>query len=126
MIAWISPSPAASEQQDLPSPGVGEDFRRRRLDKSWEKYGVGFFAIRSLPYKGGSQTMPEGLEALGGAPRGVGTPPVLFLPSWLLLRDFKAVSPSSRENISVVFFLELIGLRKVPETPKYEDRKSVV
>ena len=32
----------ASEQQDLPSPGVGDDFRRCRLDKSWEKYGVTF------------------------------------------------------------------------------------
>ena len=72
-MAWISPSPVASEQQDLPSPGVGEDFRlRRRLDKSWEKYGVPFFAIRSLPYKCGPQTMPEGVEAMGGAPQGVG------------------------------------------------------
>ena len=70
MIAWISPSPAVSEQQDLPSPEVGEDFRCRRLDKSWEKYGVGFFLIRSLPYKGGSQTMPEGPKTPGGAPRG--------------------------------------------------------
>ena len=63
MMASNSPSPAASEQQDLPSPGVGEDFRRRRLlDKYWKKYGVAFFAIRSLPYKGGPQTMPEGLD----------------------------------------------------------------
>ena len=114
-IAWISPSPAAAEQQDLPSPGVGEDFHlRRRLNKSWEKYGVSFFAIRSLPYKGGPQMMPEGLEAMGGAPPGA------FWPSWPLSRDFKALCPSSRENISVVFFLELIGLRKVPETTKYE------
>ena len=69
MMASISPCPAASVQQDLPSPRVGEDFRLHRcLDKSWEKYGVGFFVIRSLPFKGGPQTMPEGLEALGGAP----------------------------------------------------------
>ena len=120
-MAWISPSPAASEQQDLPSPGVGEDFRlRRRLDKSWEKYGVGFSAIRSLPYKGGPLTMPEGLETLGGAPQGVGAPRVLFWPSWLLLRDSKAVSPSSRENIFVVFFFELIEFQKVPQIAKYE------
>ena len=64
--------------------------------------------------------MPEGVEALGGAPQGVGAPPVAFSPSWHLLRDFNAVSPSSRENISVVFFLELIGPRKVPEIAKYE------
>ena len=80
-IAWISPSPAASEQQDLPSPGVGEDFRlRRRLDKSWEKYGVGFFVIRSYQYKGGDETTLEGPKRLGGAPRGVGAPPGTFPP----------------------------------------------
>ena len=76
-IASISPSPVASEQQDLPSPGVEEEFRRR-LDKSWEKYAVGFFTIRSLPYKGGPQTMPEALEAIGGVPRGWVRQP----PSW--------------------------------------------
>ena len=64
--------------------------------------------------------MPKGVEALGGAPQGVGAPPGSFSPSWLRLRDFKVVSPSSRENISVVFFLELIEFRKVPETAKYE------
>ena len=64
--------------------------------------------------------MPEGLQALGGAPQGVGAPPSAFWPSWLLLRDFKVVCPSSRENIAVVFFLELIEFRKVPETPKQE------
>ena len=64
--------------------------------------------------------MLEGLEALGGAPKGVGAPPGAFWPSWLLLHDFKAVCPSSRENIVVVFFIELIVSRKVPETTKQE------
>ena len=42
-MASLSPSPEAPVQQDLPSPGVGEDFRlRRRLNKSREKYGLGF------------------------------------------------------------------------------------
>ena len=39
----ISPSPEEPVQQDLPSPGVGEDFRlHRRLYKSREKYGLDF------------------------------------------------------------------------------------
>ena len=58
--------------------------------------------------------MPEGLEAMGGVPPGA------FWPSWPLSHYFKAVSSSFRENISVVFFLELIGVWKVPETAKYE------
>ena len=42
-MALISPSSEAPVRQDLPSPGVGEDFRLRlRLNKSWEKYGLGF------------------------------------------------------------------------------------
>ena len=82
-IAWISPSLEASEQQDLPSPGEGEDFRRRRrLDKSWEKYGVGFFATWSLPYKGGPQTMPEGPKTPGGAPRGWARHPGSWAACW--------------------------------------------
>ena len=66
MMASISPSPAASEQQDLPSPGVGEEFHRRRLYKSWETYGVGFSAIRRLWYKTGAKRSPEGQKRLGG------------------------------------------------------------
>ena len=76
-MAWISPSPVASEQQDLPSPGVGEDIRLR-LDKSWEKYGVPFFAIRILWYKRGDEAMLEAPKAPGGAPRGVGAPAPLL------------------------------------------------
>ena len=85
-MAWISPSPVASEQQDLPSPGVGEDLRLcRRLDKYWEKYGVSFFTIRSLPYKRGDETTLEGPKSMGGAPKGVGAPAHLLgslLTSW--------------------------------------------
>ena len=36
MEAVISPTAVASEQQDLPSPGEGEDFRLHRLYKSWK------------------------------------------------------------------------------------------
>ena len=103
MMDSISPSPAASEQQDLPSPGVGEDFRlRRRLDKSWEKYDVGFFAIRSSSYKGGPQKMHEGVEALGGTPQGVGAPPVPF-----------------RLRVSVCVIPKLYPLRFVKISPWY-------
>ena len=69
----ISPSPEALVQQDLPSPGVGEDFRfRRRLNKSREKYGLGFLAKRRRLLKGGPETMPEGETSLGGVPSQVG------------------------------------------------------
>jgi hypothetical protein len=68
MMASISPSPAASEQQDLPSPGVGEDFDlRRRLNKSWKKYGVPFLTKRRLSYIGKDETIPEVPESPGGA-----------------------------------------------------------
>ena len=81
MMASISPSPAASEQQDLPSPGVGEDFRlRRRLDKFWKNYGVPFFAILSCLYKGGDQPTSGGPNRPGGMPSGVGTPAPLLGP----------------------------------------------
>ena len=60
MVVSLSPSPEAPEQQDLPPPGVGEDFRlRRRLCKSWEKYGVGFFPRRSRLPKGEDETTLE-------------------------------------------------------------------
>ena len=72
-MASISSSPKAPVQQDLPSPGVGEDFRlRRRLNKSRKKYGLGFWAKRRLWYKRGPETMPEAQTSLGGAPRHVG------------------------------------------------------
>ena len=72
-MASISPSPEAPVQQDLPSPGVGEDFRlRRRLNKSREKYGLGFWAKRRLCLKGGPEAMLEARMSLGGAPRHVG------------------------------------------------------
>ena len=46
-MASISPSPEAPVWQDLPSPRVGEDFRLRyRLNKSREKYGLGFWVKR--------------------------------------------------------------------------------
>jgi hypothetical protein len=45
-MASISPSSEAPVLQDLPSPGVGEEFRLHRLYKSWEKYGVDFLARR--------------------------------------------------------------------------------
>jgi hypothetical protein len=54
-------------QQDLPSPGVGEDFHlRHRLNKSREKYGLGFWAKRRLWYKGGPDAMVEERTGLGG------------------------------------------------------------
>ncbi len=69
IMASIYPSPEAPVRQDLPSPGVGEDFRlHRRLNKSREKYGLGFWAKRRRRYKGGPETMPEGPTSLGGAP----------------------------------------------------------
>ena len=72
-MASISPSPEAPVQQDLPSPGVGEDFRlRRRLNKSREKYGLGFWAKRRRLLKGGPETMPEGETGMGGAYSKVG------------------------------------------------------
>jgi hypothetical protein len=41
-------------RQELPSPGVGVDFRlRRRLNKSWEKYGLGFRRNGGVYIKGG-------------------------------------------------------------------------
>jgi hypothetical protein len=65
----ISPSSEAPMRQDLPSPGV-EDFRRRGgLNKSWEKYSLGFWEKRRRIYKGGSETMPEGQTSLGGTPK---------------------------------------------------------
>ena len=68
-MASISPSPEAPVRQDLPSPGVGEDFRlRRRLNKSREKYGLGFWAKRRRLYKGGPEATLEGETSLGGVP----------------------------------------------------------
>ena len=73
LMASISPSPEASKQQDLPSPGVGEDLRlRRRLNKSREKYGLGFWVKWRRLLKGGPETMLEAQKSQGGAPRQVG------------------------------------------------------
>ena len=72
-MASISPSPEAPVQQDLPSPGVGEDFRlRRRLNKSREKYGLGFWAKRSFWNKRGPKATLEAQTSVGGAPSQVG------------------------------------------------------
>ena len=74
-MASISPSPEAPVQQDMPSPGVGEDFRlRRRLNKSREKYGLGFWAKRSVWNKRRAETMPEARTSVGGAARKLGRP----------------------------------------------------
>lgn len=68
-MASISPSPEAPVRQDLPSPGVGEDFRlRRRLNKSREKYGFGFWTKRRRLLKGGPETMLKGETGMGGTP----------------------------------------------------------
>ena len=91
-MAWISPSPAASEQQDLPSPGVGEDLRlRRRLRKIVEKYGVGFFVIRRPWYKTGAKRSHDGQKSMGGAPRGGGRATwALLEPVDLLVAHFSS------------------------------------
>ena len=68
-MASISPSPEALVRQDLPSLGVGEDFHLRlRLNKSREKYGLGFWVKRKRLYKGLSEAMLEGEMSLGGTP----------------------------------------------------------
>jgi hypothetical protein len=68
-MASISPSPDAAVQQDLPSPGVREDFRvRRRFNKSREKYGLGFWAKRRRLYKVGLEAVLEGKMGIGGTP----------------------------------------------------------
>jgi hypothetical protein len=68
-MASISPSPKALVLQDLPSPGVGEDFRHRRhLCKLWEEYGVSFLAIQRHLQKRGAETMLEAEAGLGGVP----------------------------------------------------------
>ncbi len=73
LMASISPSPEAPMRQDLPSPKVGEDFcLRHHLNKSREKYGLGFWAKRRSVLKGGPETMPEGETGMGGAPSQVG------------------------------------------------------
>ncbi len=73
MMALISPSPEAPVQQDLPSPGVGEDLHLRcRLNKFREKYGLGSWTKRRRLLKGGPETMPEGETGMGGAPSRVG------------------------------------------------------
>ena len=78
-MASISPSREAPVRQDLPSPGVGEDFHLyRRLNKSREKYGFGFWAKRRLWYKGGPEAMLEGKTGIGGVPRQGGATCPLF------------------------------------------------
>ena len=99
MMSSISPSPAASEQQDLPPPGVGEDLRlRRRLRKIVEKYGVGYFAIRRPWYKTGAKRSHDGQKSMGGAPRGVGAPPG---PFWSLLTSWVPTSAQTDRLLKI-------------------------
>ena len=105
-IAWISLSPAASEQQDLPPPGVGEDLRlRRRLRKIVEKYGVGFFAIRRPWYKTGAKRSHDGQKSMGGAPRGWAR----HLVPFLLPGSVCVVS-----KLSFIIFGKILMLEKSP------------
>ncbi len=72
-MASISPLSEAPVRQDLPSPGVGEAFCLcRHLNKSREKYGLGFWVKQRRLLKGGPETMPEGETGMGGAPSKVG------------------------------------------------------
>jgi hypothetical protein len=66
--------------------------------------------------------MLEGPKCLGGATYRLGRATWCLLVLVTPLHDFKVVCLSPRENSSVGFFLELIDVRKVPETAKYEKR----
>ena len=103
-MASISPSPEAPVQQDLPSPGVGEDFHlHRRLNKSREKYVLGFSAKWRSRLKGGPETMPEGETGIGGAPSQVGR---ATCPRVRHLSSFPPRGPS-RMILSPTVFLQV-------------------
>jgi hypothetical protein len=67
-MASISPSLEAPVLQDLPSPGVGDDFRLRRyINKSREIWLRFFLAKRSFWNKRGPEATLEGRMIMGGA-----------------------------------------------------------
>jgi hypothetical protein len=74
----------ASEQHDLPTPGVGEDScLSRGLCKSWENYGVTFFAIRCSPQKYKGEMTHDGQKGpLMARPTYQDAPWVLVWASW--------------------------------------------
>jgi hypothetical protein len=82
-----SPSSEASEQPDLPSPRVGEDFHlHRRHCKSWENMAS---------VKGRRRYHARGPNGPGvPRPGKVVTPPRLFWPSWPSPLDSCAHNPS--------------------------------
>ena len=100
-MAWISPSPAASEQLDLPSPRVGEDLCLRHcLDKSWEKYDVIFSRYTAVSIK-------EGTRRRSRAPRGQVARPAhllgsLLTPWWLTLAHIVRLQKSGTWALSLI------------------------
>jgi hypothetical protein len=84
-----------------------------------EKIWLGFSGEMKASIKRRSETMLEGPKCLGGAAYRWGHATWRLLVLVAPLRDFKVECPSPPKNTYVGFF-ELIDIRKVPKTSKYE------